>query len=94
MRHPSSLSAILQELLHNLGLERRVAEQAAIRLWPKAVGEHIAAVTTPVRVRDGVLFVKVKSSVWRQELLFQRRHILANINKIVGDGVIRAIHFE
>ncbi len=94
MRQPSSMGTVLQELLRNLGLERRVAEHAAIRLWPQAVGEGIAAVAAPVRVRDGILFVKVKSSVWRQELLYHRRRILANVNKLVGERVIQDIWFE
>lgn len=94
MGHPSQLNSVLRELLRNLGLERRVAECAAIRLWPEAVGEQIAAVTTAVRMHDGILFVKVKSSIWRQELLYYKGHILRRINSAVGEKVVRDIRFE
>ncbi|MBC7186195.1 MAG: DUF721 domain-containing protein [Calditrichaeota bacterium] len=85
---------VLDELLRNLGIERRVKEQMAIALWPKAVGERIARVSTPVRIRDGILFVRVTSSTWRNELVLHKREILKRVNETVGRAVIEDIRFQ
>ncbi|MCR4440157.1 MAG: DUF721 domain-containing protein [bacterium] len=85
---------VLDELLRNLGIEKRVKEQMAIALWPQAVGERIAQVSTPVRIRDGILFVRVASSTWRNELVFHKREILKRVNEAVGKAVIEDIRFQ
>ena len=36
--------------------------------WPRHVGRDLAVHTDPEEVNNGVLYVKVKSSIWRKEL--------------------------
>lgn len=94
MRHPSPMAKVLDQLLRNLGIERRVKEHMAITLWQEAVGAQIAAVATPMRVRDGILFVRVGSSVWRNELLFHKGMIIAKLNRLIGKSVVEDIRFQ
>ena len=66
----------------------------AIGLWPKAVGPQAAAATEPEAVRDGVLFVRTKSSVWSQELVFLKGDILAKLNRLLGGNIITDLRFR
>ncbi len=94
MRHPAPMAKVLDQLLRNLGIEHRVKEHMALAVWQEAVGAQIAAVATPTRIRDGVLFVRVRSSVWRNELLFHKGAILAKLNGLIGKSVVEDIRFQ
>ena len=93
-KRPKPLSESLFAFLRNLGIETKVREYQAIGLWPELVGEQVAKVSTAVRVSDGTLFVKVKGSAWRQELIYMKRDILSRIEQEVGKGIILDIKYN
>ena len=70
---------VLEDLIRRYGLEGKLQEARLNKVWPQAVGPAIAAAARPVRVKNGVLLVQVKSSAWMQELSFRRRHILERL---------------
>ncbi len=87
------LANSLQGFLRNLGIETKVKEFEAIGKWPVIVGKKIAAVTTAEYVSEGVLFVKVNGSAWRNELIYMKLDILDRINHSVGKGIIKDIRY-
>jgi len=91
MRRPQHLGAILDEMIRRFGWEKRVKEWQALSLWPEVVGAKVAKVTEPLRVRDGILFVKVSSGTWRNELHFYKKRIVAKLNDQIGTELIRDI---
>lgn len=90
---PQSLGASLSEFLRSLGIEGRVHEYEVMGRWAEIVGENIADASEPIRVSDGVLLVKVRSSSWRNELVYMKDEILDKIEKMVAKGVIRDIKY-
>jgi len=76
-----------------MGIEKKVKEFEAIAKWPGIVGDQISEVTKPERVVDGILFVKVKNSVWRNELIYMKHQILSKIAESIQDRVIRDIRY-
>lgn len=61
--------------------------------WTEYVGPTIAAVTEPVGLRRGTLFLCVKSSAWMQQLLFMREQIKSTLNSKLPGQPIRTISF-
>ena len=92
-KSPKPLATSLSTLLRQLGIDHKVKESLAIGQWPNWVGEKIATVTTAEKVIDGILFVKVKNSTWRNELIYMRGQILSKIEKEIGPGVIKEIRY-
>lgn len=92
-RPPQSLANLLTNLLRNLGIDKKVKEHEVIIKWSKIVGPKISNVTTPEKTDDGVLFVKVKGSTWKNELVFLKMDIITRIDKTVGMGIIKDIRF-
>ena len=90
---PRQLGHSLSKLLRSLGIETKVKQHEAILNWPKIVGESISNVTAADKVVDGILFIRVSSSVWRNELIYMKQDILERINISVGRKVIREIRF-
>ena len=57
------------------------------------MGEKISNVAVPVSNKKGVLFVKVRDSIWRFELTRRKDEIILKINKHLKKNSIRDIVF-
>jgi predicted nucleic acid-binding Zn ribbon protein len=62
--------------------------------WEGVVGPQVAGVTQVESVRDGVLFVRVKNSVWANELTLLKEDMLRRLNSKLGGRVLTDIHFK
>lgn len=71
-----------------------VRESLALAYWPRVAGAQAAAATEAVCVRDGVLFVRTRSSTWSHELTFYKTHLLLRLNRMLGGKIIRDIIFQ
>ena len=74
-------------------MEKEINQQKATDVWGEVVGKKIKEHTEPVDVRFGVLTIKASSSVWRQELQFQKKSIMNSINKKLKKTTIKDIRF-
>jgi predicted nucleic acid-binding Zn ribbon protein len=72
----------------------KVIESLAFAYWSKVVGPQGAAATDPESIRDGILFVRTKSSVWSHELNVMKAHLITELNKSIGRPVIKEIIFR
>jgi predicted nucleic acid-binding Zn ribbon protein len=83
----------LKKFLKSSGLEKGVAQQNAIDIWGSIVGENVAKNAIPVDVQHGILTVKTETPAWRQELHFQKKIIVENLNKKLNKKIIKDIRF-
>ena len=63
-------------------------------VWPRVVGDAIAAVTTVISERDGVLEIECESAVWADELSMMEPDIRAKLNQADGDLGVESIKFR
>jgi predicted nucleic acid-binding Zn ribbon protein len=84
---------ILPTVLRSIGLDRRLKEQEILAIWPRVVGEEIAARTQPVKIEGGVLYVRVNHSAWMQELHFMEKEIIEKLKDAAPDVEITRIRF-
>jgi predicted nucleic acid-binding Zn ribbon protein len=89
-----SVHTALDELIGNLGIQRKLKEYDAVRFWDDIVGEHIAKAAVPVRIQQGVLVVRVKTSAWRNELTLQKKMLIERLNAALGERVVKDIRFQ
>lgn len=92
--HPEPVGQALERLTRSLGIGRTLDEYGVLTAWSAVVGERIAAVSTALRIENGVLFVGVTTAPWRAELSMQRQDIMRKINAAVGKEVVREIRFR
>lgn len=92
-RGPVRLDEALKSYLEGAGLEEPLEAAAVIPEWAERVGAGIAAVTTPLRVNNGVLFVAVRSSAWLMELKLIEGEIIRRLNAGRKKGKIKKIRF-
>ena len=89
-----TLGDALDELVDNLGIRKKLREQEVMDFWDKAVGGRIAEIARPTRILKGTLFVSVKSGAWRNELSMRKGEILARLNEIVNEEIVKDIKFQ
>ena len=91
---PTKVADILTGVLKSAGLSDRLGQAAVVAAWPDLVGERIAGAAVPESVAaDGTLFVRVKSSAWRQELSLMTPEVLSLINGDRPAGRIKRIRW-
>ena len=87
------ISGTLKKLIKKEGLENEINQQKAIDLWAEVVGEKIKENTEPIEVQFGVMMVKAKNPVWKQELQFQKKDIIKSLNKKLTKTTIKDLRF-
>lgn len=88
------IGSALNELVKGLGIQKKLQEYDAVVYWESVVGERIAQMTTATRILQGVLFVHVKTSTWRNELTLRKKEIIDKLNIVIGINVVKDIKFQ
>lgn len=76
------LGDALEAYLRRAGLKTPLDRASAVLDWPDIVGPQIAHVTVPEGVtQDGILFVRVTTAAWMQELQLMSPDILRKLGE-------------
>ena len=70
------------------------AEDLARAAWRQAVGAKIAGHTRATRMVRTRLVVEVEDKIWQRQLFVLTPHILANLEKSLGRGVVEDLEFR
>ena len=84
-------SQVIYRALKQAGLSDHAQRLHIFQCWRDAVGPKIAARTTPDMFRGGVLFVKVATPTWQQELSYLKVDIIAKLNKALGKSMVNEL---
>ncbi len=89
-----SLGDILRQFLRQEGLETPLNERRMVSAWSEVMGEGVARYTGEVFVKNGVLYVQLKSPALRSNLMMSRDLLVRRLNEFVGAQVIQNIIFR
>ncbi|MCU1257438.1 MAG: hypothetical protein JWO80_323 [Bryobacterales bacterium] len=70
------------------------AEQIVLSAWARAVGKKIAQNTRPAKLVRTRLVVEVEDAVWQKNLFVLSRHIVGNLGRAVGPGLVDDVEFR
>jgi hypothetical protein len=62
--------------------------------WKNAVGPQISAQSNPFKFKNGMLYIKVSTPTWMQELRFMKQEIMDRLNAAMGSKTLKDIHFS
>lgn len=95
MRKPNdiTLKEGIGKLLNVYKLKGKFDETSVVALWPELMGKAVANRTTQIYVSQKKLFLRIESSVIKNELLMVRSGIIQKINEHAGSEVITDIVF-
>lgn len=89
-----SLGAVIQEMLKQYKLDKKLSEVTVVEVWQEVVGTPIARHTTDIFVNNQKLFVKLDSAVVRNELMMEKSRLIKELNEAAGRAVITDIVFK
>jgi predicted nucleic acid-binding Zn ribbon protein len=92
---PSSIADVMAAVLAQKGMSERIAQVGAIDDWAVVVGTQIAAVTEPLSITaDGVLWVRVTTAAWMNELSLLAPTLLERLNATPGRAPVKQLRFR
>lgn len=86
-----SVGEIIEDMFARTGLMTEYNKAAIAAGWEKVVGPHIAALTTRAVVKDDKLHVYISSAPLKEQLGYLRQTLTDQLNKLVGQTVIKDI---
>ena len=94
MKTPAGINELLCELLARQGMEEKLEEYRVWLVWEACVGPQIAAQARPLRLRDGILEVRVSQPVWMQQLQLLKPQLLNKINQRLEGSPLKDIYLK
>jgi predicted nucleic acid-binding Zn ribbon protein len=92
---PVSIADVMAAMLAQKGMTERIAQVGAMDDWASAVGAQIASVTEPLSVTaDGVLWVRVTTAAWMNELSLLSPTLLQRLNAVPGRAPVKQLRFR
>lgn len=88
------LHEILDEILRQNNLDIGLDAARARQAWRESMGEAVDKCTLSIFYDKGVLYIKLSSSVLRNELFMNRRQLIQRLNNHIGRTVIQNIYFK
>lgn len=88
-----TIKEAINDLLDSYRLRKKFDETALIAAWPEMMGTAIANRTKQLYISDKKLFLRIESSVIKNELLMMQSQIIARLNEKAGHEVITSIVF-
>lgn len=76
------IDELIKEVLKESKLDVKLKEYELVNSWEKVIGKTVANATTDIYIHNRRLFVAVRSSVIRNELM------------IIRDGLVKALNHE
>lgn len=95
MRKPNdiTLKEGIGKLLNTYRLKGKFDETSVIAYWPELMGKAVANRTTQIYITQKKLFVRLESSVVKNDLMMVKTGIIQKINERAGAEVIVDIVF-
>ena len=82
---------LLEEFFARPYVAAKVAEGRLPDTWREVVGDAVANLTTDLRLENRILYVRLQSSVVRQELFYQREALRDRINEVSKVRLVNAV---
>ena len=89
-----SIAEVIRQYLQEMQIERKIKEVGLTSEWEEVVGKIIASKTEKITIRDGIMYVHIRSSVVKSELMMIREELVKALNEKAGEELIKGIVFK
>ncbi len=90
-KNTQKIDEVIKEYLKALKIDDKLKEVNLIKSWDDVVGKTIARSTQNIYIKNRKLFVKLNSSVIRNELFMLRDGLKKTLNDRAGEELIDEI---
>ena len=86
-----SIGELLADFIHGSELEQPLLERKVLALLPEVLGATVVQYLGESEVKNGVLFVHIRSAALRSQLFEIRYDLLRKLNEAAGAKVLKDI---
>ena len=86
-----SIGELLADFIHGSELEQPLLERKVLALLPEVLGPTVVHYLGESEVKNGVLFVHIRSAALRSQLFDIRYDLLRKLNEAAGAKVLKDI---
>jgi predicted nucleic acid-binding Zn ribbon protein len=87
------LKEVIDRWLRAYRLDGKMKELDIINAWPEMMGTAVAHRTKEIKIRNKTLYLKMESSVMRDELAHGKQVIIERVNEKAGSEIINNVWF-
>lgn len=88
-----SIKEALEQMMQVYKIKRKFDETGIIAHWPELVGKSVANRTKELFIHDKKLYLRIESSVIKNELMMIRSQIIEKINTEAKSELVNDIIF-
>ncbi|WP_158988866.1 DUF721 domain-containing protein [Mucilaginibacter sp. L196] len=88
-----SLKEAIEQMLNVYKIKKRFEETGIVAHWPELVGKSVANRTKEIFIHDKKLYLRIESSVIKNELMLMRNQIITKINDKAKEILVEEIIF-
>jgi len=88
-----SIKEAIEQMMQVYKIKRKFDETGIIAHWPNLVGKAVASRTKEIFIHDKKLFLRIESSVIKNELMAVRSQIIERINTEANSLLIEEVIF-
>ena len=89
-----NISKVLEDVISQKHFKVGIDNLRVQEAWVKTMGENIQKYTYSVKFKRGILYIKLKSSVLKEELIFEKNKVITLINKELGKEYVKELVFN
>lgn len=93
IKKTGAVSTVLPDIVDHKGWRMKLDMYSFFPIWHKVVSENVACCSRPLKIVKDTLWLEVDNSTWMQQLQFEKKHILNDINATLKISRIRDIKF-
>ncbi|WP_372641788.1 DUF721 domain-containing protein [Ancylomarina sp.] len=82
------IEELVKLVLKEQGLDVKLKELELIKAWENVIGTNVSNATTDLYIKNRKLFVHVRSSIVRNELMLIKTGLILALNKEVNGKII------
>ena len=86
-----SIGTLLAEYFRGTEAETTLLERKIPSLWEEVLGKAVAQFTGEIEVKNGVLYVHIRSAALKAQLFDMRHELVAKLNHAAGAKVLKDI---
>ncbi len=86
-----SLGEALNQFLKQSRLKGSIQAFQIEDVWANLMGKTIARYTEKISIHGHTLYITTSVAPLKQELLYQKEKIIANVNEALGENVIKEV---
>lgn len=90
----TTIRAVIQKIIAKMTVMNGYKKAWVEKYWLDLVGEEAVRHSIPYKVERNILFVRVDSSVWNQEMFMNRGSLINKINQSFAQKIIDDVKYQ